>query len=42
MSDRQPNETVRYRKPRELQRLGRRHAIVEASAGTGKTYIPST
>src|SRR5439155_24412242 len=39
VSDRQANETVRYRKPLELRRLGRRHAIVEASAGTGKTYI---
>ena len=39
MSERPANETVRYRKPLELRRLGRRHAIVEASAGTGKTYI---
>ena len=39
MSDRNASETVRYRKPLELRRLGRRHAIVEASAGTGKTYI---
>ena len=31
--------TVGYRKPIELRRLGRRHAIVEASAGTGKTYV---
>jgi exodeoxyribonuclease V beta subunit len=31
--------TVRYRKPIELLRLGRQHAIVEASAGTGKTYV---
>ena len=30
---------VRYRKPVELRRLGRRHAMVEASAGTGKTYV---
>ena len=30
---------VRYRKPPELARLGARHAVVEASAGTGKTYL---
>lgn len=39
MSDRNASETVRYRKPLELRHLGRRHAIVEASAGTGKTYV---
>jgi exodeoxyribonuclease V beta subunit len=39
MSDRNASEPVRYRKPLELRRLGRQHAIVEASAGTGKTYI---
>ena len=33
------SEPVAYRKPVELRRLGRRHAIVEASAGTGKTYV---
>jgi exodeoxyribonuclease V beta subunit len=31
--------TVRYRFPAELRGLGSRHAVVEASAGTGKTYI---
>jgi exodeoxyribonuclease V beta subunit len=31
--------TVRYRKPPQLADLGVRHAVVEASAGTGKTYI---
>src|SRR3954470_15736622 len=31
--------TVRYRKPAELAHLGARHAVVEASAGTGKTYV---
>ncbi|HEY0712097.1 MAG TPA: UvrD-helicase domain-containing protein, partial [Polyangia bacterium] len=30
---------VRYRKPPQLRALGARHAVVEASAGTGKTYI---
>ena len=30
---------VRYRKPPQLAQLGLRHAVVEASAGTGKTYI---
>jgi exodeoxyribonuclease V beta subunit len=30
---------TRYRKPIELRHLGRRHAMVEASAGTGKTYV---
>ena len=39
MSDGNADQTFRYRKPLELRRLGRRHAIVEASAGTGKTYI---
>ena len=39
MSDRDARPIVRYRKPIELRRLGSRHAIVEASAGTGKTYI---
>jgi exodeoxyribonuclease V beta subunit len=29
----------RYRFPSELRQLGSRHAVVEASAGTGKTYI---
>ena len=27
------------RRPAELARLGQRHAVVEASAGTGKTYV---
>ena len=36
MSD---DTVVRYRKPIELRCLGRRHAMVEASAGTGKTYV---
>jgi exodeoxyribonuclease V beta subunit len=31
--------TIRYRKPAQLGALGQRHAVVEASAGTGKTYI---
>src|SRR4051812_6799098 len=31
--------TGRYRKPPQLADLGQRHAVVEASAGTGKTYI---
>lgn len=31
--------TVRYRKPAPLADLGMRHAVVEASAGTGKTYL---
>ncbi len=39
MSERDVRPPVRYRKPVELRRLGSRHAIVEASAGTGKTYI---
>ena len=30
---------VRYRRPPELDRLGTRHAVVEASAGTGKTFV---
>jgi len=30
---------VRYPRPRELQQLGTRHAVVEASAGTGKTFL---
>jgi exodeoxyribonuclease V beta subunit len=30
---------VRYLKPAALARLGSKHAVVEASAGTGKTYI---
>src|SRR6185369_8254736 len=30
---------VRVLRPRELDRLGAQHAVVEASAGTGKTYI---
>ncbi|HEY0709465.1 MAG TPA: UvrD-helicase domain-containing protein, partial [Polyangia bacterium] len=30
---------VRYRKPPQLRDLGARHAVVEASAGTGKTFI---
>ena len=30
---------VRYRRPSELAQLGTRAAVVEASAGTGKTYI---
>jgi exodeoxyribonuclease V beta subunit len=30
---------LRYRKPPELLRLGRGHDLVEASAGTGKTYV---
>lgn len=30
---------VRVLRPRLLDRLGHRHAVVEASAGTGKTYI---
>jgi exodeoxyribonuclease V beta subunit len=30
---------VRVRRPRALDRLGDRHAVVEASAGTGKTYL---
>jgi exodeoxyribonuclease V beta subunit len=34
-----PAGTVRYRKPPQLAELGARHAVVEASAGTGKTYI---
>ncbi len=34
-----PAAPVRYRFPAELRELGRRHAVVEASAGTGKTYI---
>src|SRR5215212_2198054 len=29
----------RYRKPPQLAELGLRHAVVEASAGTGKTYV---
>ncbi len=29
----------RYRKPLSLQRLRHKHAVVEASAGTGKTYL---
>ena len=33
------SDSVRYPKPVELRRLGRRHAIVEAAAGTGKTYV---
>ena len=41
MDDGAMNEAaiVRYRKPSELRHLGRRHAMVEASAGTGKTYV---
>jgi len=31
--------TARYLKPAELAELGARHAVVEASAGTGKTYV---
>jgi exodeoxyribonuclease V beta subunit len=30
---------VRYPRPPELNQLGARHAVVEASAGTGKTYL---
>src|SRR5262249_53401142 len=30
---------VRYRRPAALATLGERHAVVEASAGTGKTYV---
>jgi exodeoxyribonuclease V beta subunit len=30
---------VRYPRPPELSQLGTRHAVVEASAGTGKTYL---
>lgn len=30
---------VRYPKPPELARLGLGHAVIEASAGTGKTYL---
>ncbi len=30
---------IRYRRPPELDRLGSNHAVVEASAGTGKTYL---
>jgi exodeoxyribonuclease V beta subunit len=30
---------LRYPKPPELAKLGTRHAVVEASAGTGKTYV---
>jgi exodeoxyribonuclease V beta subunit len=30
---------VRMRRPPELDRLGTGHAVVEASAGTGKTYL---
>jgi exodeoxyribonuclease V beta subunit len=30
---------VRYPRPPELNQLGTRHAVVEASAGTGKTYL---
>ena len=30
---------VRYPRPPELDQLGTRHAVVEASAGTGKTYL---
>jgi exodeoxyribonuclease V beta subunit len=33
------NAVVRYPRPRELDQLGSRHAVVEASAGTGKTYL---
>lgn len=32
-------DVARYDKPAELARLGRAHAVVEASAGTGKTYL---
>ena len=31
--------TIRYPRPPELNQLGTRHAVVEASAGTGKTYL---
>src|ERR1700690_301247 len=30
---------IRYPRPPELKQLGTRHAVVEASAGTGKTYL---
>jgi exodeoxyribonuclease V beta subunit len=30
---------VRYPRPPELSQLGTRHAVVEASAGTGKTFL---
>jgi exodeoxyribonuclease V beta subunit len=30
---------IRYPRPPELDRLGTRHAVVEASAGTGKTFL---
>jgi len=30
---------IRYPRPPELDQLGARHAVVEASAGTGKTYL---
>jgi exodeoxyribonuclease V beta subunit len=30
---------IRYPRPPELDQLGTRHAVVEASAGTGKTYL---
>jgi len=33
------NAVVRYPRPPELNQLGTRHAVVEASAGTGKTYL---
>jgi exodeoxyribonuclease V beta subunit len=33
------NAVVRYPRPPELNQLGIRHAVVEASAGTGKTYL---
>ena len=34
-----PPVTVRVQRPPQLDRLGTRHAVVEASAGTGKTYL---
>src|SRR5208283_4816701 len=30
---------IRYPRPPELDQLGTRHAVVEASAGTGKTFL---
>ena len=33
------NAAFRYPRPPELDQLGTRHAVVEASAGTGKTYL---
>ena len=33
------NAVIRYPRPPELDQLGTRHAVVEASAGTGKTFL---